>query len=68
MSKSKSNKRISDIIEECRKLAVITGKHFIKCLEEKGVLKPVPKEPVFTIPGWPEKERRKKKPPIEILK
>jgi hypothetical protein len=65
-----------EIIEECRKLAVMRGENFIKCLEEKGLLKR-PREPVFTTPGWPDKERKehpdkerrddKRKPPIRIL-
>ena len=66
-----------EIIEECRKLAVIKGKNFIECLEEKGLLKR-PREPVFTTPGWPEKDERKerpdkerrddkRKPPVRIL-
>lgn len=60
-----------EIIEECSKLAVVKGKSFIECLEEKGLLKR-PREPVFTTPGWPDKERKhrdnkKRKSPIEIL-
>ena len=53
---------VVDVVDECRKLSVVEGKDFYKCLEEKGLLKRVPKpapvkEPVFTIPELPGKEK-----------
>ena len=62
---------VVEIVEECRKLSVMAGKDFYKCLEEKGLLKRIPKpapikEPVFTIPEMPNKNPPVKEPEFTI--
>jgi hypothetical protein len=47
------SRSVVDIVEECRKLSVVKGKNFYKCLEEKGLLKPI-----FTVPGKPDKVKK----------